>query len=120
MKTLLILTALIAVPQAFAQGGSTGAARPLVATVAQSGAVSLQDARGRTISRVRAGRYVITVRDRSVSHPFRVANPAGTLRRATGKSFVGVVRWRVTLRRGTYIYSSDSVAPNGSRTLRVI
>jgi len=66
---------------------------------------------------VRAGRYRITVNDRSARDNFHLTGPG--LNRKTGVAFRGTARWTVTLRRGTYRFRSDATA--GLRgTLRVI
>lgn len=84
------------------------AARPatrLVATVGPGATIALRTTAGRRVQRLRPGRYVITVRDRSRAHNFRLRGPGVT--RATRTSFVGTVTWRVTLRRGTYRFRCD-------------
>jgi hypothetical protein len=86
----------------------------LVATAGPGAAVSLKLA-GKAVGSLRAGPYVIVVRDRSAKHSFRFAGPG--MSRKTGERFKGTVRWRVTLRAGTYRYWSS---PGGNRrTLRV-
>ena len=65
---------------------------------------------------VRAGRYRITVNDRSARDNFHLTGPG--LNRRTGVAFRGTSTWTVTLRRGTYRFRSDATA--GLRgTLRV-
>jgi hypothetical protein len=59
---------------------------------------------------------VITVADRSTTDDFHLLG-AG-VNRATSRRGVGVVRWRVTLRRGVYVYRSDAT-PTLRGTLRV-
>ena len=83
-------------------------ARVLVATVERSGAVSLRDARGRSVARVTGGSYVIIVRDRSRRHGLRLAAPQQKLLRLSGKKYVGTVRRRISLVRGTYRYSGGA------------
>jgi hypothetical protein len=67
---------------------------------------------GRTIRvsarSVRAGRYRITVNDRSARDNFHLTGPG--LNRRTGVAFRGTATWTVTLRRGTYRFRSDSTA----------
>ncbi|MDQ3822685.1 MAG: hypothetical protein M3321_05535 [Actinomycetota bacterium] len=65
---------------------------------------------------VRAGRYRITVNDRSARDNFHLTGPG--VNRRTGVAFRGRATWTVTLRRGTYRFRSDATAgPRG--TLRV-
>jgi hypothetical protein len=56
------------------------------------------------LSEVSAGRYVISVRDRSKKDGFRLSGPGVT--RSTTARFTGLVKWTVTLRGGTYSYGS--------------
>ena len=57
---------------------------------------------------VRAGRYRITVNDRSARDNFHLTGPG--LNRRTGIAFRGRATWTVTLRRGTYRFRSDATA----------
>jgi hypothetical protein len=73
--------------------------RRLTGTVAPTGVVSVDRATAK------AGRYRVTVRDRSKRHNFHLVGPG--VDRRTGAAFVGVARWNVKLVRGTYVYGSD-------------
>jgi hypothetical protein len=88
----------------------------LIGTVGRSGSVSLLSARGRKVARVIAGSYLITVEDRSPEHGFRLIGPRRTPLRVSGKSYVGTVRRRVKLVRGTYRYANGpgSAASQGT------
>jgi hypothetical protein len=55
--------------------------------------------------RVAAGRYTLTVADRSATRGFRLTG-AGVDRR-TGNAYVGTVRWRVRLVPGTYLFGDQ-------------
>lgn len=57
------------------------------------------------VTSLRAGRYVIRVRDRSKAHNFHLLGPG--VNKATGVAFTGTQTWRVTLRTGTYRYVCD-------------
>jgi hypothetical protein len=78
------------------------ASRPktLRANVAANGAATL------SARSVRAGRYRVVVRDRSVRHNFRLAGPG--LNRTTRADFAGTATWQVRLRRGVYRFGSDA------------
>jgi hypothetical protein len=65
---------------------------------------------------VRAGRYVVTVRDRSTKDNFHLTGPG--VNRRTGLAFRGQSRWTLTLRRGTYRFRSDAT-PSLRGTFRV-
>jgi plastocyanin len=77
----------------------------LVATVGPGATITLRDARGQRVRQLRAGAYVITVRDRSRLHNFRLTGPG--VRRSTGVAFRGGATWRVTLGHGTYRFRCD-------------
>jgi hypothetical protein len=66
-------------------------------------------------SRVEAGRYRITVKDRSSRHDFRLVGRG--VNRRTGRAFMGVATWNVKLVRGSYTYRSD--VTRSKRRLRV-
>jgi hypothetical protein len=84
------------------------AATPLVATVGPAG-VTLRTPAGRAFQRLAAGRYLITVHDRSRVQNFQIVGPG--VNRKTGVPFVGTVRWTVTLRKGaTYRFRSEQSA----------
>ena len=77
----------------------------LYASVGPGFTISLRTRRGARISRLRPGRYVIVVRDRSSSHNFHLYGPGVSKR--TRVPIVGRTRWRVTFRRGIYRYQCD-------------
>jgi len=79
----------------------------LAAAVAPNGAVSLSR------SRVAAGRYRITVRDRSQRYDFHLVGRG--VNRRTGTAFTGKATWNLKLARGTYLARSD----RSKRRLRV-
>lgn len=54
---------------------------------------------------VSAGKYRITVRDRSAKDGFRLVGPGVT--RSTGVKFTGTASWAVTLQAGTYSFGSS-------------
>jgi hypothetical protein len=85
----------------------TGAAI-LVGTVGRYGSVSLRIGRGQKVVRLTTGNYDITVRDRSPAYRFRLSGPRRTVLRASGERYVGVLRWRVKLLPGVYVYSSGA------------
>ena len=71
----------------------------LFATVGPGFTISFRTARGGRITRVRAGRYTIVVRDRSRSHSFHLYGRG--VNKRTRIRFAGTVTWRVTFRGGT-------------------
>ena len=83
----------------------TTSATRLIATVGPGATIALRTPAGRQVRQLRHGNYVITVRDRSRVHNFRLAGPG--VRRATTVRFMGTVTWRVTLHPGTYRFLCD-------------
>jgi hypothetical protein len=67
--------------------------------------ITLTNAAGKRATRVKAGRYRITVRDVSRSDNFHLTGPG--LNRKTGVRFRGTTTWTVTLKAGRYVYRSD-------------
>jgi plastocyanin len=81
------------------------AVRRLTATVGPGATISLRTASGRRVTRLRAGRYRIVVRDRSRMHNFHLIGPR--VNRKTTVRFRGTQTWTLTLRRGSYRYICD-------------
>jgi hypothetical protein len=80
----------------------------LTATVG-AGAISLRNARGARVTRLKAGRYRIRVRDQSARNNFHLSGPG--VNRRTSARFRGTVTWTVTFRKGRiYRFVSDSNA----------
>jgi NitT/TauT family transport system substrate-binding protein len=71
---------------------------------------------GKAVTRLRAGRYTFVVTDRSTTQNFRLAGPG--VNRQTSPSGTGRSTWTLTLRRGTYTFSS-SARPALKKTFRV-
>jgi hypothetical protein len=71
----------------------------LSASLTASGAATLKPASG-----LSAGKYRITVSDRSAKDGFRLTGPG--VSRATGVKFRGVAIWTLTLHAGKYSYGS--------------
>jgi hypothetical protein len=59
-------------------------------------------------SRLKAGRAVFTINDRSSKDNFHLTGPG--INKRTGVAFKGVSKWSVTLRPGTYTFRSDAHA----------
>jgi len=70
----------------------------LFATVGPGFRISFRTARGARITRLRAGRYTIVVRDRSRSHSFHLYGRG--VNKRTRIRFAGTTTWRVSFRRG--------------------
>jgi plastocyanin len=83
----------------------TPSATPLTASIGPGAASSLRPSAG-----LSAGRYAITVNDRSASDGFRLSGPG--VAKATGVSFRGRVTWTIRLAAGRYSYGSALHAKN--------
>jgi plastocyanin len=90
----------------------------LTATVGPAATISLRTANGRRVTRLRAGRYRIVVRDRSRMHNFHLIGPR--VNRKTRVAFRGTQTWTLTLRRGTYRYVCDPHARRMRGSFRVV
>jgi plastocyanin len=89
----------------------------LVATVGPGFTITLRNAAGARVRSLRAGAYVISVRDRSRVHNFHLAGPG--VNKRTGVAFRGTATWRVRLRRGTYRFVCDPHARQLNGRVRV-
>jgi plastocyanin len=78
----------------------------LTATVGPGATISLRNSRGARVTRLKAGRYRIVVRDRSTMHNFHLAGPG--VNKRTAVRFRGTATWTVTFRKGrTYRFVCD-------------
>jgi hypothetical protein len=71
-------------------------------------AITLTNASGKRVTRVKAGRFRITVRDVSRTENFHLTGPG--VNRRTGVAFRGTSTWAVSLKAGRYTYRSDESA----------
>jgi plastocyanin len=78
----------------------------LTATVGPGATISLRTSRGARVTRLKAGRYRIVVRDRSSIHNFHLLGPG--VNKKTAVAFRGTATWTVTFRKGrTYRFRCD-------------
>jgi plastocyanin len=78
----------------------------LTATVGPGATISLRNSRGARVTRLKAGRYRIVVRDRSRMHNFHLSG-TGVNKRTTVR-FRGSTTWTVTFRKArTYRFVCD-------------
>ena len=90
----------------------------LVASVGPGYTISLRNPAGRSVSTLEAGKYAITVRDRSSSHDFHLVGPG--VNRKTGVAFKGTVTWTVTLKKGVLRFRCDPHATLMHGSVKVI
>ena len=101
MRRLLPLIAVLALlvpPTVFAVAGAT----KLAGTTGPGFTITLKKA-GRKVTTLTAGRYTITVSDKSKSHDFVLTGP-GVNKKITTLAFVGSKTVTVTLKKGRYTY----------------
>lgn len=110
-----LAAAVVAAPPA--QGAAQATPIKLVATVGPGFTINLTKG-GKKVKTLKAGRYVITVRDRASSHNFHLRGP-GSINKNSGVSAMGTRTWRVTLRKGTYRYVCDPHATLMKGSFRV-
>jgi hypothetical protein len=96
-----------------------GVAQKLIGTVGPGATISLRTPAGARAQQLKAGTYVITIRDRSATHNFHLRGP-GTVEKRTKVGFVGTVTWRLGLAAGSYRFQCDSHAESQRGTFRVI
>ena len=87
-------------------GSFTVTAAPPPATTTKALTATV-DARTASLSQktAAAGRYRITVTDRSKTRNFHLVGPG--VNKSTGKAFMGRVTWTLQLRAGTYRFGAD-------------
>jgi hypothetical protein len=83
-----------------------------------SSSITLTSASGEKVSTLRAGAYVIVVRDRSAREDFHLIS-LPIVDKKTGRAFVGTVKWSVSLTAGAYRYRSDAHASSLHGVFRV-
>jgi hypothetical protein len=72
--------------------------KSLVAAVGPNFTISLRTAAGTRVRTLKAGRYTITVNDRSKMHNFHLFGPG--VNRKTGVAYMGTSTWTVRFRKG--------------------
>jgi hypothetical protein len=86
-------------------GGTTPPAKKLYGSVSAAGKAFLGTSPGTRAKTVKAGSYVLSVKDASKRAGFRLSGP-GVSRSTTG-AFTGTVTWKLTLKKGaTYRYGA--------------
>jgi hypothetical protein len=81
--------------------------------VTGKGVVTLKNKAGKQLTKLRKGRYTMTVQDLSTRGGFRITGPG--LKKATGQKFIGATIWGISLKPGKYTIRSAS-----SKTIKTI
>lgn len=101
LVTLIAVAAALAVPAAVSAHATTGT---LVATDGPGFTITLKKA-GKKVTSLPAGKYTITVQDKSNIHNFHLTGPG--INKKTTVGAVGTFTWKVTLKKGSYKYVCD-------------
>lgn len=78
----------------------------LTGTVLQDFTITLKNAQGAKVTKLKPGVYVFKVNDKASIHNFRVVGP-GVNKMVTGIDFVGTKSVTVTLKKGKYQFWCD-------------
>lgn len=89
----------------------------LVGTDGPGYTISLRKASGASAATLKAGKYLVTARDRSSAHNFHLIGPG--VNKSTTVPFVGARKWTVTLRKGTYRFRCDAHKARMKGAIRV-
>ncbi len=109
---LLAAVAALALTAAPAQSATR-----LTATVGPGFTITLKTASGMRVTKLKAGSYVITVRDKSNIHNFFLKGPGVT--KDSGIAFVGTKTWTVRLKAGKYTFVCTPHASSMKGAFRV-
>jgi len=90
----------------------------LTGTVGPGFTISLKKS-GTLVKTLKAGKYSLTVSDKSRFHNFRIKGP-GKINRATSVAKQGTTTWALTLVKGTYTIVCDPHASEMRRTFKVV
>jgi hypothetical protein len=93
---------------------SISGGKTLQGTVGERFILLRQD--GKAVTRLAAGRYTFVVTDTSKTQNFRLVGPG--VSKATSRTGTGRSTWTLTLRKGTYAFSS-SARPALKKTFKV-
>ena len=106
MKKIRLVAAAGAAAALTAVGASaaTAATPKLVASVSDPANISLTLA-GKKVTKLKAGKYTILVKDTSSSHNFHLTGPG--VNKSTAVGAKQTVTWKVTLKKGTYKFVCD-------------
>ena len=119
MRGLIVSLTLAGALAALAAALPAAAAVPkLTGTVGPGTTISLKQG-AKAVSSLKAGKYSLTVNDRSPFHNFRLKGPG--VNKSTSVAFKGTLKrpWTVTLKRGTYTYVCDPHAGDMKGSFRV-
>ena len=88
----------------FGAAGASAAPPKLAASVSDPLNISLTF-KGKKVTKLKAGKYTIVVRDQAADHNFHLTGPG--VNKTTSVSGKSTTTWTVTLKKGTYKYVCD-------------
>ena len=101
---LVLVAACVALVAATTALGSGTATPMLTGTVGPGFTITLKKGSAK-VTKLKAGKYTIVVRDLASNHNFHLSGPG--LNKKTSTPSKGTSTWRVTLKKGTYRYVCD-------------
>jgi plastocyanin len=105
MKRMITLAAAVLTAAAIAANAGAGTtATKLVASVSDPVNISLKLG-GKKVTKLKAGKYTISVKDTSTAHNFRLVGPG--VNKTTSVTAKTSTTWTVTLKKGKYTYVCD-------------
>jgi plastocyanin len=85
---------------------ATASAAPVKLTASVGAGFTISLKKGSTkVTKLKAGKYTISVSDKSNIHNFHLTGPG--VSKKTGVGFTGTAKWAVTLKKGTYKFVCD-------------
>ena len=114
MPRLALLAALAAL---FLPAAAAGGNTQLFASVGPDFTIALMDADAHRVTQLSPGTYDIVVDDQADEHSFHLRGPG--VDQYTDVSFVGTVKWTVTLKDGSYSFVCDPHASSLRGTFKV-
>jgi len=118
MVAITSAATLLAVTVATGKAATTMAVPKLKGTIGPSFTISLKNAHGQKVTRLKHGKYSFVVSDKSNIHNFTLNGPGIKNRTITGTGFVGTKTLTLMLKKGTYRFYC-TVHPTVTGTFRV-
>ncbi len=106
IRIRLVLLAVAAALAVAAPAFSMPAATKLFGTVGPGFTITLKDAKGKAVKKLKAGKYTFVVTDKSSIHDFHLKGP-GVDKVITAVGFTGKKTVTLTLKKGKYTFVCD-------------
>jgi plastocyanin len=119
MTGRLLALAALALSAAALAGPSAAATPTLNGSVSGNSAFVIKlTLGGKPVKSLKAGKYIVLVKDPATIHNFRLKGPG--VNKATSVAGKSTARWVVTLRKGRYTYQCDPHAATGMKGTFVV